>query len=221
MEVCSATSELKSSDVCADLAYQGTWFTLVQNCGISKDEAKSIEANYHTLYVVSDEWVQDKLKQASVDGYVTVAFGLKVRTPRIAQCIWGSSTMPYEAKAEGRTAGNALGQSYGLLNNRAAVSYQTEYWNSPHRTSILPSCHIHDAQYFLLRQNIDVIHYHNDRLPFHMSWQELEEIKHDEVKISGDVELFYPSWEHKLGLPPHADKDTLLTLMKEHGKKFK
>lgn len=203
------------------LTYQGTWFTLVQNCGISKDEAKSIEANYHTLYVVSDNWVQDKLKQAAIDGYVTVAFGLKVRTPRIAQCIWGSSTMPYEAKAEGRTAGNALGQSYGLLNNRAAVSYQTEYWNSPYRTSILPSCHIHDAQYFLLKQDINVIHYHNDRLPFHMSWQELEEIKHDEVKISGDVELFYPSWEHKLALPAHADKNTILTLIKEHGKKFK
>lgn len=203
------------------LTYRGTYFGLMNNCGLSKELAKSIEANYHTLYVVSDQWVEDKLKQASIDGYVTVAFGLKVRTPLIAQCIWGSSTMPYEAKAEGRTAGNALGQSYGLLNNRAAVSYQTEYWNSPYRTSILPSCHIHDAQYFLLRSNIDVIHYHNDRLPTHMAWQGLPEIEHDEVKIGGDVELFYPSWEHKLGLPPHADKDTLLTLMKEHGKKFK
>ena len=203
------------------LTYGGTYFGLMNNCGLSKELAKAVEANYHELYVVSDNWVQDKLKQASIDGYITVAFGMRVRTPIIASCIWGSSTMPYEAKAEGRTAGNALGQSYGLLNNRAAVSYQTEYWHSPYRTDILPCCHIHDAQYFLLRANIDVIHYHNDRLPVHMAWQELEEIKHDEVKLGGDVELFYPSWEHKLALTPHMDKETLKTLMLEHGKKFK
>jgi len=203
------------------LTYGGTCFGLMNNCGLPKELAKSIEANYHIMYEVSDKWVQDKLQQASIDGYVTVAFGMKVRTPLIAQCIWGSSTMPYEAKAEGRTAGNALGQSYGLLNNRAAVSYQTEYWHSPYRTQILPSCHIHDAQYFLLRSNIDVVQYHNDRLPHHMAWQGLPEIEHDEVKIGGDVELFYPSWEHKLALPPHADHQTLKTLMSEHGKKFK
>jgi DNA polymerase-1 len=54
-----------------------------------------------------------------------------------------------------------------------------------------------------------------------MAWQGLPEIEHDEVKIGGDVELFYPSWEHKLALPPHADHQTLKTLMSEHGKKFK
>lgn len=52
-----------------------------------------------------------------------VAFGLRVRTPLLKQVVFGARGMPYEAAAEGRTAGNALGQSYGLLNNRAAVAF--------------------------------------------------------------------------------------------------
>ena len=37
--------------------------------------AKEIEKGYHELYKVSDQYVQDRLKQASKDGYVEVAFG--------------------------------------------------------------------------------------------------------------------------------------------------
>jgi hypothetical protein len=58
---------------------------------------------------VSDQYVADRLLQASKDGYVEVAFGLRVRTPLLSQVVWGSSRVPFEAQAEGRTAGNAMG----------------------------------------------------------------------------------------------------------------
>jgi DNA polymerase-1 len=202
------------------LTYQGTWITLVNNCGFTKEVAQKIEAKYHELYAISDQWVQDQLQKASQVGYIECAFGLRIRTPLLQQCIWGSSRTPYEALKEGRTAGNALGQSYGLLNNRAAVSYQTEYWNTEHKYSILPTCHIHDAQYFLLKQDLDVILYHNNRMRFHMSWVP-EELYHPEVGLGGDVELFYPSWKDKLKLPKEISKFDLLLLLKKHGEKFR
>jgi len=132
------------------LTYQGTWKTLVNNLGISEQEAKEIEANYHILYSASDIWVQEKLSAATTDGYVTVAFGLRVRTPILGQTILGSRTTPYAAQAEGRTAGNALGQSYGLLNNRAGIEFRKRLMRSPYRLDILPISQIHDAQYFLV-----------------------------------------------------------------------
>ena len=105
------------------LTYLGTWSTLVKNCGFSEEVAKQIEANYHKLYVVSDEFIAKRIEdEACKLGYVTLAFGLKLRTPLLKKTILGNKFTSNEAKAEMRTAGNAMGQSYGLLNNRAAVS---------------------------------------------------------------------------------------------------
>lgn len=81
----------------------------MKNCGFPEDEAKMIEKRYHDLYQESDKWVQDRLTEASQTGYVEVAFGLRVRTPLLHQ-VRGLKRTPYEAEAEGRTAGNALGQ---------------------------------------------------------------------------------------------------------------
>lgn len=107
------------------------------NLGWPEDKARSVEENYHKLYQVSDQYVQSRLAQASQDGYVDVAFGLRIRTPLLKQVIWGSSKIPYEAAAEGRWMGNALGQSYGLLNNRAAVEFMKKVWAS--RTALTSS----------------------------------------------------------------------------------
>ena len=50
------------------LTYQGTWKTLVKNCGFTDTMAKKIEASYHDLYVVSTQWVQAKLDEAAKKG---------------------------------------------------------------------------------------------------------------------------------------------------------
>ena len=84
--------------------YQGTWSTLVRNCGFTPEVAHQIEGRYHELYTVSTEWVQGKLNQAAKCGYITGAFGLRVRTPLLAQVIRGNRQTPREAEAEGRRA---------------------------------------------------------------------------------------------------------------------
>jgi DNA polymerase-1 len=194
------------------LTYQGTYHTLMVNLGWTEERAKQIEASYHEMYQVSDQYVQQRLEQASKDGYVEVAFGLRVRTPLLKQVIFGGKKMPYEAAAEGRTAGNALGQSYGLLNNRAAVDFFKKVWASKYRYQIFPVALIHDAIYILMADDIEVVEWANRELIASMRWQELPEIQHPTVKLGAALDLFWPDWAHPITLPNEADQPTIRSL---------
>jgi DNA polymerase-1 len=186
------------------LTYGGTFMGLMKNCGFSEEKAKLTEKRYHDLYVVSDNWVQAKLDQAAKDGYVTVAFGLRVRTPLLYQVIRGNSKTPYEAEAEGRTAGNALGQSWCLLNNRAGSEFMRKVRKSEYRLDIRPSTHIHDAQYFIIRDNMDTVMYVNEHLVKAVQWQDHPDIAHPDVHLGGELSLFYPTWANEIELPNYA-----------------
>lgn len=184
------------------------------NLGWSKKKALAVEANYHELYKVADKWVQDRLLEASKVGYATVAFGLRVRTPILHQTILGKRSTPSVAEAEGRSVGNAMGQSYGMLNNRAAIEFQqrvldSEYWND-----IYPIMQIHDSIYGIVRNKVEVVKWVNDNLPECMAWQDLPELEHDKVKLSGGVELFYPNWATKTSLPNGASEQEIIKLCK-------
>lgn len=195
------------------LTYQGTYKTLMTNCGFSEEKARSVEAKYHELYFVSDQWVAAKLDQATKDGYVTIAFGLRLRTPLLHQVIRGTSKTPHQAEAEGRTAGNALGQSYCLLNSRAGVEFNGKVRKSAFRLDIKPSAQIHDAQYFLIRDDINAIKYANDNLVKAVQWQELPDIVHDEVKLGGKLGIFYPTWKTEITLPNGANEEEIFAVI--------
>lgn len=198
------------------MTYGGTYHGMMKNLGWPEDKAKEIEKGYHDLYQVSDEWVAARLKQACKDGYVEVAFGLRVRTPLLAQTTLGMKSTPYEAEAEGRTAGNALGQSYGMLNNRAAVEFMRKVWASKYRYDIKPIALIHDAIYLIIRDDIEVVEWVNKELIKSMQWQELPELRHDEVKLGAALDIFWPDWSSALTLPNDADKETIRKLCEEH-----
>lgn len=186
------------------LTYQGTFSTLMKNCGFSLDEAKRIEASFKELYKVSIDWVAAKLDRACIDGYVTVAFGLRVRTPLLAQVIRGNGKTPQEAEAEGRSAGNALGQSWCLLNSRAWVEFMGKVRKSDHRLDIRPCAQIHDAGYALVRDDTRVVAYVNEHLVKAVQWQDHPDIWHDQVKLGGEVSIFYPSWAKEIVIPNGA-----------------
>lgn len=194
------------------LTYQGTAYTLMSNLGWPEEKAKQVEAQYHELYKVSDAYVQSRLAQAAVDGFVEVAFGLRVRTPLLAQVLWGKGRIPYEAQAEGRTAGNALGQSYGLLNNRAAVAFMRRVWDSPHRHDIKPVALIHDAIYLMVRDDLDVLDFCNRWLIKEMQWQDLPEIDHPQVRLGAALDVFWPNWAYATTLPNNATKEQIVEL---------
>ena len=186
------------------LTYGGTYMGLMKNCGFSEEKAKLTEKRYHDLYVVSDAWVQAKLDEAAKTGYVTAAFGLRVRTPLLAQVLRGTCKTPYEAEAEGRTAGNALGQSWCLLNNRAGSEFMRKVRTSEFRLDIRPCIHIHDAQYFMIRDNMDTLQYTNKYLVEAVNWQDHPDIAHPEVGLGGELSLFYPTWANEIEIPNHA-----------------
>lgn len=187
------------------LTYMGTKVGLMKNCGFNSEEASRIESNYHKLYEVSDNWVRSKLKQACYDGYVTLAFGLRLRTPILKKTVLDSKFTPFVAHSEYKTAGNALsGQSYCLLNSRAGIEFQNRTVNSKYKYDIKPCAHIHDAQYGLVRNNVEVIEWLNNNIVECVSWQNMPEIEHDKVKLSGKLELFYPNWSKSITIPNRA-----------------
>lgn len=197
------------------LTYQGTYRTLMTNCGFSIEKAKMIEKRYHEMYVVSDKWVADKLEEASKVGYVTIAFGLRLRTPLMVQVLMGTSKTPYEAAAEGRTAGNALGQSWCLLNSRASTEFLSVVRASEHRLNIRPCAHIHDAQYMMLRDDIDVVMFANEHLVRAVKWQDHPEIAHDDVKLGGEFSIFWPSWANEITIINDATEEQIRSTVKK------
>lgn len=195
------------------LQYGGTFAGLVKNCGFTKDEALQIEQKYHTLYVVSDAWIQTKLDKAAYDGYVTLAFGLRLRTPVLKKTVLNNDFTPTLALQEARTAGNALsGQSYCLLNSRAGVEFQERVFNSKYKLDIKPSAHIHDAQYGLVRNIPEVVEWLNREIVECVEWQDLPELQHKTIKLTGDLELFHPNWNTVIELPHNASVSEIRNL---------
>ena len=202
------------------LTYGGTFIGIMEQCGWPEEKAKMVEAKYHELYVVSDKWVAHKIQEASQQGYVEVAFGLRLRTPLLRQVILGTSRTPFEAQAEGRTAGNALGQSYGLLNNRASVEFMIVVRSSEHRLNIRPCAQIHDAQYHMIRDDMRTLLFYNEHLVPAVEWQNDPAIYHDQVKLGGEVSVFYPNWACEMTVPNGSSSDMVIELAIEHLDKY-
>jgi len=198
------------------LTYDGTYITLMRTMGINKKAAKSIEKSYHDMYSVSDKWVAAKIQQASIDGYITIAFGLRLRTPLLKQVILGTSKTPYEAASEGRTAGNALGQSWCMLNSRAGSEFLEIVRKGKYRLCIKPCAQIHDAGYFLIQDSMDVLRYTNKHLVKAVSWQEDPQIQNEHVLMSGTLEVYWPTWGQGMSIPNGASEDEIKAVIVKH-----
>lgn len=210
-----------SKPVSFAMQYQGTWSTLVKNCGFEEDEAKAIEANYHDLYKVSMDWVNTRIEQASKDGYAVGAFGLRIRTPLLSQVILGNSKTPTEAQAEARTLGNAIsGQSYGLLNTYSSIKFMRKVRNHEnYRLLIRPCAHIHDAQYMYVKDDFHLIAWVNKHLMECMHWQDLPELHHEKVRIGSELDIQYPTWKDAFTIPNGADASQIQQICAVEAKK--
>ena len=197
------------------LTYGGSYLGLIKNCGFTEEEARAIEAAYHELYKVSDAWVAEKIEQATKDGYITAAFGLRVRTPLLHQVIRGNSKTPHEAEAEARTAGNALGQSWCLLNSRSSAAFMKRA-REDYKDLIRPCAQIHDAFYMMVPDNLEIIRYVNKHLVQETLWQDDPAIYHPEVGLGGELSIFYPTWAQELELPNGASEQEILALVDKH-----
>ena len=198
------------------LTYMGTHKGLMKQFGFNEKTAKSIYANYHELYKVSDEWVWDKIKEASNTGYVELAFGLRLKTPILPQVVVDSDSVPYQAHKEIKTAGNALGQSYGLLNTRSANEFMERVWKSKYASVILPICQIHDSQYYMIQNSLGCLRWVNNNLIDCMEWNKLPDIQHPTIKLSAGLEVYWPDWAHKISIPNRISLRNLHKLLQKY-----
>ncbi len=185
------------------LSYMGTWLTLHKQCGFDKDKAKAIEKAFHELYAVSDEFNEKNRQFMEQHGYIECAFGLKLRTPIIAQCVMGNSKTPYEADKEARSANNSVTQSWGMLLNRAMNATDKKIEQAGYGIHILPCNMIHDAGYFMVRDEPIYIKFLNDILINEMEWNEDPKIKSTDVPMSAGLDIG-KSWADMTTLPNNA-----------------
>lgn len=203
------------------LTYGGTHHGIINQMGWEPEKAMAVEGRYHELYQVSDKWVADRVLGASHRGYVELAFGLRLRTPVLHQAILGNRQTPREAQAEGRTAGNALGQGWGLLNTRAWVEFMQKVRTHPeYRTLLRPCAQIHDAGYAIIPDDLGLLRWTNQHLVQAVEWQDDPLIAHPEVKLGGELSIFYPSWAEELSLPNHASEEKIKELAMKHHAKY-
>ena len=202
------------------LTYGGTWHGIVEQLGWPEEKAKKIEQRYHDLYKVSDDWVAAKIYEAGQTGYVTAAFGLRVRTPILRQVVLGNRATPWEASSESRTAGNALGQSWCLLNSRAGSEFMSVVRSSKYQHLIQICAQIHDASYYLIPDDMEILQFVNEHLVKAVNWQDHPDIWHDEVKLGGELSVFYPSWAEELTIPNQASSDDIKVLAADHYNKY-
>ena len=187
----------------------------MKNVGFTEEEARKVEEQYHTLYHASTVFIQAKINQAIIDGYVTGAFGLKVRTPLLGASLPNTKLSP-EAAAEARTAGNALGQGWGLLNDRAMNAVMNQVDNSKWRGVVQPCAKVHDCCYYLVRNNAELLTWFNELVVKESLWQDHPEIYHPEVGLGGKLAVFYPNWSTPLTLPEECSQEEVVSLVQQH-----
>lgn len=195
------------------LQYSGTWRTIQKTLGCTPAKAKQVEENYHKLYSGLSAFTKKNIEFARQNGYVRCAFGLKLRTPKLAGSI-GKELTP-EQETEGRSCSNAVSQSYGMLLNRASIEFRELIEASEYRDNIRLSNSIHDCIYAIVKNDADTIKFYNDTLIKCMSWQEDPLLVSDEVKLTAAVD-YGKSWDKQYTLKNNATLDDIIAFMEEH-----
>lgn len=195
------------------LQYNGTWRTIQKTLGCTPKKAQEIEINYHKLYSGLSEFSQRNIAFARKNGYIEGAFGLKLRTPRLANTL-GRDLTP-EQETEGRSCSNAVTQSYGLLMNRALIEFRNIVEESEYRDSIRFSNTIHDAGYIMVKNSPEVIKFVNDAFIKCMLWQEDPMIASNEVKMEAELDIG-KSWDKQYTLKNNATLEEIREFLDEH-----
>lgn len=182
----------------------------MNNCGFPEPKAKAIEDGHKKLYHVLHSWSQDNKVKMINQGYISCAFGLKVRTPLLAKSMLGDSSPLLESEFRG--ANNAVTQSWGLLTTRAGTEFKQRLDVSTERFNILNINFIHDAIYLLARKTVPTIRWVNKHLIECMKWQDHPDIKSDEIKLEAELDIGL-GWDKMLTLPNNATDEQIQELL--------
>ena len=87
---------------------------------------------------------------------------------------------------------------------------------SEYRTQIRPCAQIHDAGYTLIKDDIGAIMYTNKHLVDAVKWQDHDDIRHDEVKLGGELSIFWPNWSKEIEIPNEATQAEVFEIVEKH-----
>ncbi len=110
---------------------------------------------------------------------------------------------------------NAVTQSWGMLINRATIAHTKILFASEERKNVKPINTIHDALYFLVRDNSKSIKWLNDTLIPEMEWNDHDDIRSSDVPMAADLTIG-PSWLDQYKVKNDASIDDIETVMTEN-----
>jgi DNA polymerase-1 len=67
---------------------------------------------------------------------------------------------------------------------------------------------------------MEILQFVNEHLVKAVNWQDHPDIWHDEVKLGGELSVFYPSWAEELTIPNQASSDDIKVLAADHYNKY-
>lgn len=88
--------------------------------------------------------------------------------------------------------------------------------NSKWAGMVQPCAKIHDATYYIIKNNAELITWFNDLVVKESLWQDHPDIYHPEVGLGGQLDIFYPNWATPLNLPTQLNQNELISLVKSH-----
>jgi len=166
----------------------------------SKAKAQSVFDAYHELYRDTAIYAERNVELAKVQGYITGAFGLKLRTPGIR------SRDPKKVSSEGRSLNNMTIQSYGLLMNRAGIEFQKRIDADERLTdSVLVINQIHDALYGLVKNTPEMVKWVNDNLIECMNAPFME---NQPIPLESELDIG-PSWDKQYTIPNGISEEVI------------
>lgn len=194
---------------------KGPSFAMQYGCGpgkiqqllkCPKSKAEQVYSAYHNLYSGLAQFAQQNKIQGMTNGYVTGAFGLRLRTPKLKAHKSGTKEST-EVGSEARSASNMVTQSWGMLMNRAFIEFNTRLEKSPYNSKVRLINTIHDAVYCLVKAEPEVVNWVNINLVECMQWQE-GLIAHNGVKMEAEID-FGLDWAHQETLHNNASIDEI------------
>ena len=177
--------------------------------GYSEKKAKFIERSHLKLYKVYYAYVDSMLDRAETTGFVRLAFGLKLRTPKIKAGVLGGVSKN-DIEQERRSAGNALFQSYGLLTLRAFSSFMRKVWNhKDYYNQIFPVITIYDSIYLDIPNDLDCLYWVNKHLIEAMdNIDGCPELEHTDVSLGAELEVM-SSWDKPVKILNRSSKEVI------------
>lgn len=197
------------------LQFFGDHKTLMNNQGYSEKKSVRLVQAFKTLYVKYFEFIDKVLDQGMEDGFITLAYGLRIDAPACAKSIANTSVTPSTVAAERRSLGNAKCQSFGCVNTFAADDFMRRVWASEWKYQIHPMALIHDAIYLFAPQDLNCIKWINENLIECMASQTHPDIFHVDVKLEAELDVHYPTWAEACTLPNNAAMDEIIKHIKQ------